>query len=551
MARDKELEVERAKTRELERLLRLAEAEFRARPGNENVVRPCCSCGQTTHLSADCRVYLHLDRDASPPPPRGRCVEVGGPESGEKPRLVTAAVSGVSKRRPNKVGGRLVRPSVTAKPFKLRLDTVSETVRLRRIFNPYQLTRSAKSVALAETSRKRTAVGSAIFPLSRVMVGGTWATQPKAAESTGQPTGQAGALALTAPSGKEGAGFGSVGPGEADEPARSDLSSLSDTEAGADQRIRPDNPASSLDDSSRRATAGLAARRASVTIVGDYPATQLGAQKSTVQIRVPGGTLASTARIMKVVTGLCSDCPGKANDTGSTEVSPLRSMVVGVEAVGQTANTHLGASKSLPYHDWPYPNGFLGADATSDICGSRNPAGIAAAASSGRTQTGDAPTSDMDSDGTETPSAQAGTRPQGPPVLISVDKPSTSCDHASSVALDKLLGSPKSRRSFTALNADKLLLAGAVNRASQMRARVDNGAVESRRFAYAGGDSVERVHEKGSLLKLRLLVMRVVLALWASLTGCRGGSPGALSNAKYRCWRNNQGVDSHLEAAPD
>ncbi|KAH9378680.1 hypothetical protein HPB48_012789 [Haemaphysalis longicornis] len=108
MARDYELETERAKTRELERLVRLAEAEFLARPGNEDVVRPCCSCGQTTHSSADCRRYLYPDHEASPPPQRERWVEVADSEVGERPRLVTAAVSGISKRRPCKVGSRLV-----------------------------------------------------------------------------------------------------------------------------------------------------------------------------------------------------------------------------------------------------------------------------------------------------------------------------------------------------------------------------------------------------------------------------------------------------------
>ncbi|KAH9385036.1 hypothetical protein HPB48_027075 [Haemaphysalis longicornis] len=47
----------------------------------------------------------------------------------------------------------------------------------------------------------------------------------------------------------------------------------------------------------------------------------------------------------------------------------------------------------------------------------------------------------MASDGTEPLSALAGTHPQhGPPVLIGVDKPRTSCDNSSIVALDRLSG---------------------------------------------------------------------------------------------------------------
>ncbi|KAH9371919.1 hypothetical protein HPB48_019139 [Haemaphysalis longicornis] len=94
----------------------------------------------------------------------------------------------------------------------------------------------------------------------------------KAAESAGEPKGQAGAPTATARAGRVGAGFVSAGPGEADEPASGDFSSLRDTEAGADRRIGPDKPASSLDDSLRNAIADLAARRAPVAIVGDYPA---------------------------------------------------------------------------------------------------------------------------------------------------------------------------------------------------------------------------------------------------------------------------------------
>ncbi|KAH9359453.1 hypothetical protein HPB48_013686 [Haemaphysalis longicornis] len=188
-------------------------------------------------------------------------------------------------------------------------------------------------------------------------------------------------------------------------------------------------------------------------------------------------------------------------------------------------------------------NGLPAAVASARICAGGDQAGIGGAVSSGITQTGDAPTSDMDLDGTEPPSAQAGTRPEkGPPALISVDKPSTSCDNGSSVALYKLLGSPKSRRSFTASNADKLLLAGAVNRGSQMRARVEKRAAESH-FACAGRGSVKRVHEKGSVLNLRLMVMRVALTVGRSPTGCRVGSPHASANSEHRDWCNNH-VDS-------
>ncbi|KAH9379662.1 hypothetical protein HPB48_022068 [Haemaphysalis longicornis] len=306
MARDYELEAERAKTRVLERLVRLAEAEFLARPGNENVVRPCCSCGQTTHSSADCRRYRYLDREASPPPQRERWVEVADSEAGERPRLVTAAGSGISKRRPCKVGSRLVGLRVPTKPFKLKFDTVNEIAVLKRIFTPDQLTRPAKSVSLA--SREGAIASPAVLPPSRAIVGGTSAAQPRVAESTAQATGQA-------------------------------------------------------------------------------------------------GTLAAKACAGKVVAGLVSDCAGKAKEPGSTEASPLRSTAVGIEAVGQTANADLGASKSLPYRDRPCPKGLHGTDATADGCGGKTPAGTAA---DGRVrgQDGGAMSRDPDLHAIQLPSAQ-------------------------------------------------------------------------------------------------------------------------------------------------
>ncbi|KAH9382713.1 hypothetical protein HPB48_023270 [Haemaphysalis longicornis] len=227
MARDKELEVERAKTREFERLLRLAETEYRARPGNNDVVRPCCSCGQITHSSADCRRYRYLDRERDPSPQREQWVEVVVPASGERPRVVTASVSGISKKRPRKVVGGLVGPRVTAMPFKLSLDTVKAFAVLRKIIIPDQLNRSAKPDSLAEASHEGVTADPAILPAPKPMAVGTGAIQLGAAESALQARGTTGALVSTARTVEGVVGF----LGKADEPGKWKASPLS-AEAG-------------------------------------------------------------------------------------------------------------------------------------------------------------------------------------------------------------------------------------------------------------------------------------------------------------------------------
>ncbi|KAH9359910.1 hypothetical protein HPB48_013809 [Haemaphysalis longicornis] len=558
MARDYELEAERAKTRELERLVRLAEAEFLARPGNEGVVRPCCSCGQTTHSSADCRRYRYLDHEASPPPQRERWVEVADSEVGERPRLVTAAVSGIFKRRPYKVGGRLRGPSVPAKPFKLSLSAVNETALLRRIFTPDQLTRPAKSASLAEASREGASRQKQKLPIS-----GSSATQPRVAESVGQATGRAGTLAAAARAGEVVAGLASGCPGKANEPGNVEapprrfsavevaaVGQTVNARLGAAKPLpyhdRPCPNGSLGADAAAEVRGGKTA--AGTTADGRVRTAAGGALARNPDLRamqLPSAQSCARAQAYPPVFP-CFDEPLSGSNRGLRN-SPGDIFGTPKSRRGSAASNLVDRRTdrgSLRKRARSCSNGLPAAVAPAGICGSGDPAGIAAAVSSGLTQTGDAPASDMDSDDTEPPSAQAGTRPQqGPPALISVDKPSTSCDQGSSVAPYKLSGSPSSKRSFTASNA------GAVNRGSQMRARVDKGAGESH-FACAGGDSVKRVHEKGCVLKLRLLVMRVALTVGTSPTACRGGSPHASANSEHHNWCSNQ-VDSHLEAAPD
>ncbi|KAH9365559.1 hypothetical protein HPB48_010441 [Haemaphysalis longicornis] len=223
---------ERAKTRELERLLRLAETEYRARPGNNDVVRPCCSCGQITHSSADCRRYRYLDRERDPSPQREQWVEVVVPEPGERerPRVVTAAVSGISKKRQRKVGGGLVGPRVTAMPFKLSLDTVKAFAVLRKVITPDQLNRSAKPDSLAEASHEGVTADPAIRPAPKPMAVGTGAIQLGAAESALQVRGTTGTLVSTARTVEGVVCF----LGKADEPGKWKASPLSVTATGVE-----------------------------------------------------------------------------------------------------------------------------------------------------------------------------------------------------------------------------------------------------------------------------------------------------------------------------
>ncbi|KAH9369415.1 hypothetical protein HPB48_007193 [Haemaphysalis longicornis] len=502
--------------------------------------------------------------------PRERWVEVADSEAGEKPRLVTAAVSGICKRRPYKVGGRLVGPSAPAKPFKLSLNAVNEITLLRRIFTPDQLTRPAKSASLAEASREGATASSAVHSPSRGKVGGSSTTQPRVAGSVGQTTGQAGTLALAARAGKLVAGLVSDCPGGANEPGNIEAPLLRfsavDVEAVGQTANAHLGASKPLPYHQRPCPNGSLEADAAAEVCGDK--TPAGTTADG-RVRTPaGGALARDPDLRAIQPPSAQTC---ARDQAYPPVFPyfdeplsgsnrgLRNSPGDIFSPpksrrGSAASNvvdHLATHKSLPSHVPPCSNGFAVAEPPSDSGGVGIPARIAAAARSGLTHTADVLTSDIASGGTGPTSAQACALPQqGPPVPINVDKASTSCDNGSNVALDKLLGSPKSRRSFTASNADKLLLAGAVNRGSPMRASVDKGAAESH-FACAGGESVKRVHEKGSVLKLRLLAMRVVLALWASLTGCRSGSPDASSNAEHRDWRNNQGVDFHLQAAPD
>lgn len=134
------------------------------------------------------------------------------------------------------------------------------------------------------------------------------------------------------------------------------------------------------------------------------------------------GTLAAAAGAGKVVAGMASGCPGKANEPGNIEATPLRFSAVDIAVVGQTANARLGTSKPLPYHDWPCPKGSLGADAAAEVFGGK-PAGSTTAGSRVRTPAGGALARDPHLLAIQLPSAKTCARAQAyPPVFPCFDE---------------------------------------------------------------------------------------------------------------------------------